>query len=132
MKINKPLLITIAIWIAAAAFLFSGAEILTSKLLFIHVGTLLAWIALASFAYFSYLIVKSNPQMKIVQSIVLALALIWFVVSFLLAGNTDIIFSYTSIWKVWIFYTAFIVAVSSFTVLFFVLNLLFRKKETGL
>ncbi len=128
MKVNKPLLIAAAVLVAAASLLFSGSEILTNKFLFIHAGTLLAWIALTAFAYSSYLIVQRNPKMKIVQRIVLVLALLWFVVSSLLAGNTDLIFSSTSIWMVWIFYTAFIVALSLFTVLFFVLKFIFEKK----
>jgi hypothetical protein len=113
--------------IAAASLLFSGSEILTNKLLFIHAGTLLAWIAITAFAYFSYLIVQSNPKLKIVQRVVLLLALLWFVVSSLLAGNTDLIFPSTSIWRVWIFYTAVIVSISVFTSLSVAVKIIIQK-----
>jgi len=127
LKINKSLIIAAAVLIAAASLLFSGSEILTNKFLFIHAGTLLAWIALTALAYSSYLIVQSNHQMKLMQRFVLLLALLWFVVSSLIAGNTDLIFSSTSIWRVWIFYTAVIVLISCFTSLFVAIKTIILK-----
>jgi hypothetical protein len=116
--LKKLLIVASLICISSLLLLLvSGEEILSFKLL-IHFGTLLAWIAITSFSFSAYLLVQDYRQIKIIQFIILILSVLWIVVSISISRNTSLSFSNSETFRIWLFYTSFIIFTSLFTLLY--------------
>jgi hypothetical protein len=128
--LNKLLVVSSLICIFSILLLLAGGEEILNIKLLIHFGTLLAWIAITSLSFSAYLLVQEYKQIKIIQFIILILAVLWIVVSIFISGNTNLSFSNSETYRIWLFYTSFIIFTSLFTLLYTVIKSMLKSHSS--
>ncbi|NJO88886.1 MAG: hypothetical protein HC831_07955 [Chloroflexia bacterium] len=98
MSFNKVLIYKLfiaTVFLAGAIFLLSGSNYLAWRvnILFgFHVGTVVSWAVLTSASLLAININKHNPRLSFVSSVSFYISIFWLLISFLLAGNSNLVF----------------------------------------
>ena len=98
MYLNKLLiyrLLVTVILIFCLIFLLSGSEYLIwrVKILFgFHTGTVVSWLVLTSASLLAISINRRNPKLAFLSSVSFYISIFWLLISFLLAGNNNLVF----------------------------------------
>ncbi len=118
MSVNKLLvyrLFIVIVFLAGTVFLLSGSDFLVwrVKILFgFHVGTVVSWAVLTSASLVSITINKNNPKLGFVSSVSFYISIFWLLISFLLAGNSNLIFHSKPVsFNIWLVMSALPVSV---------------------
>jgi len=98
MFLNKLLIYRLFVFLVLTItilFLLSGSEFLVwrVKILFgFHTGTVAAWLGLTSASLLAISINRRNYRLRALSSLSFYVAIFWLLISFLLAGNNNLIF----------------------------------------
>jgi len=118
------------ILLTSLAFLLSGSEYLVwrVKILFgFHVGTVVSWLVLTSASLLAISINHNNPMLSFFSSVSFYISIFWLLISFLLAGNNNLIFhSRPNIFNIWLLLSALPVLVLTTSLIY---NILKRYKK---
>lgn len=99
MRINKNLIsraFLLMILLVILGLLASGGDFLLIRiriLMNFHMATLLAWLGLVVCSLLSISINRNNQKLAILSSVSFYLSIFWLLISYLLAGNANFIFS---------------------------------------
>jgi hypothetical protein len=133
MYFNKVLIYRVfiaTVFLTGSMFLLSGSDYLVwrVRILFgFHVGTVVSWVVLTSASLLAISINKYNPKLGFISSVSFYISIFWLLISFLLAGNSNLIFhSKPMFFNIWLIMSALpvlILVVSVFYNFFQVLKL---------
>jgi len=88
--------ITPVVLICCIFFIFSGSEWLLWRVSFLfgfHIGTIVAWIGLVACSLIATKLNKTIRLMRILSSISFYISIFWLLLSFVFAGNNNLIFT---------------------------------------
>lgn len=135
MFFNKRLiyrLLLALLFLFGVIFLLSGSAYLVKrvKILFgFHVGTVISWMILIFASLLAININKYNRKLFFFSSISFYLSIFWLLISFLLAGNNNLVFHASQVYfKSWIVISAFPVLVLIVSIVY---NLLLLLKKNS-
>ncbi len=98
MSFNKVLIYRLfiaTVFLTGSMFLLSGSDYLVwrVRVLFgFYVGTVVLWVVLTSASLLAININKHNPKLGFISSVSFYISIFWLLISFLLAGNSNLIF----------------------------------------
>jgi hypothetical protein len=110
--------ITIVLFGTILSFL-SGAEYLEwrVKILFgFHLATIIAWVGLTATSLLAISINRKNAKLRAISSFSFYISIFWLLTSYLLAGNNNLIFSFS---RQFAFYTWIVISSVPIVVLLF-------------
>lgn len=134
MNFNRALIYRLfisVVLILSLTFLLSGSEYLVwrVKILFgFHIGTVVSWLVLTSASLLAISINHNNPLLSFFSSVSFYISIFWLLISFLLAGNNNLIFhSKPNIFNIWLLLSALPVLVLTISLVYNIMK--HDKKE---